>query len=307
MKKRHIPAHPHLLLMLATLLWSGNFVIGRAAHSHIPPIGMAFWRWAIALCALLPFAWPHLKLQQHIILREWRLIILLGIFGVASFNTLLYVGLHETTATNAILLNSACPAFIVALSYFFHGRLATFRQIIGIAVSLSGAAVIVCHGSIESLLAFSFNNGDLWVIAAVLSWAIYTHLLKRRPEGVHPLALLCASILVGVVCLAPFYAWEISRGAQITPDAATIATLLYIALLASLAAYTFWSQAVEEIGANRAGAFLNLMPMFGSLLAMLFLGESFHFFHACGIALILAGVALASAGNSAPPKHSAKP
>ena len=305
MKTRHVPAHPYLLLVLATLFWSGNFVIGRAVHAHIPPIGMAFWRWAIALCVLLPFAWPHLKLQWRAILRSWKTAIPLGVLGIGSFNTLVYLGLHETTATNAILLNSACPALIVAISYVFLGLHTTYRQFAGIAASLLGIGIIVCRGRIENLLALSFNRGDLWILSAVLCWAIYTHLLKRRPEGVHPLAMLSALMGVGVACLAPLYAWEMSRGIMVTPDAATFAVLLYLALLASLAAYIFWSQAVEEVGANRAGAFLHLMPMFGSILAVLLLGESFRPFHACGIALILSGVTLAGV-SSTPTKHPAK-
>ena len=247
---------------------------------------------------MLPFAWPHLKIQWRAILRSWKTVIPLGVLGIGSFNTLLYIGLHETTATNAVLLNSACPAFIVAISFIFFGLPATSRQFAGIAASLFGVGIIVCRGRIENLLSLSFNQGDLWVLSAALCWAIYTNLLKRRPEDVHPLAVLSVLIGIGVACLAPLYAWEMSRGIMVTPDAATAVVLLYLALLASLAAYIFWSQAVEEIGANRAGAFLHLMPMFGSLLAVLLLGESFRPFHAGGIALILSGVTLASAGST---------
>ena len=297
MKTRHIPVHPYLLLVLATLFWSGNFVLGRAVHSHIPPIGMAFWRWAIALCVLLPFAWPHLKTQWRALLESWKTVLWLGILGIGSFNTLVYIGLRETTATNAILLNSACPAFIVAISYIFRAQAATSRQLAGIAVSLFGIGIIVCQGKVGNLLALSFSHGDLWVLSAVLCWAFYTHLLKRRPAGMHPLALLSALMGVGVAGLAPLYAWEMSHGIYMPSDAATIAALLYLSLLAALAAYIFWNQAVEEIGANRAGAFLHLMPMFGSLLAMLFLGESFRSFHVAGIALILTGVTLAGGGS----------
>jgi len=296
-KNRHIPAHPYLLLVLATLFWSGNFVLGRAVHSSIPPIGMAFWRWTIALCVLLPFAWPHLKLQWRAILHSWKTVIPLGVLGIGSFNTLVYIGLHETTATNAILLNSACPALIIVISYIFLGLPTTSRQLVGIAASLLGIGVIVCRGHIENMLALSFNRGDLWVLSAVLCWAIYTNLLKRRPEGVHPLAMISVFMGIGVACLIPLYAWEMSRGIMVTPDAATAAVLLYLALLASLAAYIFWNQAVEEIGVNRAGSFLHLMPMFGSLLAVLLLGESFRPFHAAGIALILSGVTLAGSGS----------
>jgi drug/metabolite transporter (DMT)-like permease len=304
-KGRHIPAHPYLLLVLATLFWSGNFVLGRAVTARIPPVGMAFWRWALALCVLLPFSWPHLRSQWPAIRGSWKVVLPLGVLGIGSFNTLVYIGLHETTATNAILLNSACPAFIVAISFALRSQTATPRQLAGIAVSLTGVGTIVCRGSLGNLLSLSFNRGDAWVIAAVLCWAFYTILLKKRPAGVHPLALLCALMGIGVACLAPLYAWETARGLRVSPDAATAGALLYLALLASLAAYVFWNQAVEELGANRAGAFLHLMPAFGSLLAVLLLGEAFRYFHAAGIALILAGVTLA--GTSTPVPRPARP
>jgi len=292
-QKRHVPAHPYLLLVLATLFWSGNFVLGRAVSARIPPIGMAFWRWALALAVLLPFSLPHLRGQGAAILRSWKTLLPLGILGIGSFNTLVYIGLHETTATNAILLNSACPAFILAISFLLRSQMATPRQCVGIAVSLLGVVTIVARGSFSALLSLSFNRGDLWVLTAVLCWAFYTILLKARPEGIHPLALLAVLMGIGVACLAPLYAWEISRGSRVVPDAATIGSLLYLALLPSLAAYVFWNQAVAEIGANRAGAFLHLMPAFGSLLAVLLLGEAFRYFHGAGIALILLGVTLA--------------
>jgi drug/metabolite transporter (DMT)-like permease len=302
---RHVPAHPYALLALAALFWSGNFVLGRAVSAHIPPIGMAFWRWVGALAVLLPLSYPRLKEQWPLIRRSWKTVVPLGVLGIGSFNTLVYNGLHETTATNAILLNSACPAFILAISFVIRSQMATSRQCVGIAVSFLGVLAIVGRGSLSSLLSFAFNRGDIWVLTAVICWAFYTILLKRRPEGVHPLAFLCALVAVGVAFLSPLYAWEISRGARVAADGATISSLLYLALLPSVAAYVFWNQAVEELGANRAGSFLHLMPAFGSLLAVLLLGEAFRYFHLAGIVLILAGVTLA--GGSPPALRAGAP
>jgi drug/metabolite transporter (DMT)-like permease len=293
--RRRIPAHPYLLLALATLFWSGNFVLGRAVSERIPPIGMAFWRWAGALAVLLPFSYRRLKEDWPAIRESWKTVLPLGVLGVGSFNTLVYVGLHETTATNAVLLNSACPAFILAISFAIRSQMATSRQCVGIAVSLLGVLTIVGRGSPASLLSLSFNRGDPWVLAAVVCWAIYTILLKGRPQGVDPMAFLCVLVMIGVLCLAPLYAWENARGIRVAPDAVTLASLFYLALLPSVVSYVFWNQAVEELGANRAGAFLHLMPAFGSVLAVVLLGEAFRRFHLAGIALILAGVALAGA------------
>jgi drug/metabolite transporter (DMT)-like permease len=291
--RRHVPAHPYLLLGLATLFWSGNFVLGRAVSGKIPPIGMAFWRWVGALLLLLPLSWTHLREQWPVLRKAWKTLLPLGLLGVGSFNTLVYVGLHDTTATNAVLLNSACPAFILAISFAAGAQAASRRQAVGIAVSLLGVLTIVGRGSPSALLSLSFNRGDVWVLTAVLCWAVYTVLLKRRPEGIHPMAFLCALVAIGVAWLAPLYAWEVARGARMTADPATLGSLLYLALLPSVASYVFWNQAVGEVGANRAGAFLHLMPAFGSMLAVALLGESFRAFHLAGIALILSGVTVA--------------
>ncbi|MBI5905768.1 MAG: DMT family transporter [Deltaproteobacteria bacterium] len=291
--RRHVPAHPYILLGLATLFWSGNFVLGRAVSDRIPPIGMAFWRWAGALAILLALSFPRLRKEWPVLRSAWKTLLPLGLLGVGSFNTLVYVGLHETTATNAVLLNSACPAFILAISFAGGAQTASRRQTAGIAVSLLGVLTIVGRGSPSSLLSLSFNRGDVWVLAAVLCWAVYTVLLKRRPQGIDPMTFLCALVAIGVACLAPLYAWEIARGGRMTADPATFGSLLYLALLPSVASYVFWNQAVGEVGPNRAGAFLHLMPAFGSMLAVGLLGESFRPFHLAGIALILSGVTLA--------------
>ncbi len=224
----------------------------------------------------------------------------LGILGVGNFNTLVYVGLRETTATNALLLNSACPAFIVAISAVAGLGRATVRQLAGIAISLAGVTVILAHGDLGALSAVRFNRGDLWVLAAVLSWAFYTVLLARRPAGVDPMVLLTALVGVGVAWIAPFYAWESATGSRVAWNPVTAATVLYVALAASVAAYAFWNRGVAEVGANRAGVFLHLMPAFGTVLAVALLGEEFHLHQLAGIGLILVGVSLAGTAGPAP-------
>jgi drug/metabolite transporter (DMT)-like permease len=284
-----------LLLGVAALLWSGNFVLGRAVAGRVPPVALAFWRWAVALAVLLPLTFRAVREAAPALRRSWRILVALGILGVGNFNLLVYVGLTETTATNALLLNSACPAFILALTFLAGLGRPSPRQLAGIALSLAGVVAIVTRGAPTSVLSVSFARGDLWVLAAVLSWAAYTILLARRPADVEPLALLAVLIAIGVVWIAPFYAFELARGARLHLDAVSASAILYVALFASLAAYALWNAGVAAIGASRAGAFLHLMPAFGSVLAALVLGESFRAFHAAGIALILAGVTLAGA------------
>ena len=281
-------------LVLAALFWSGNFVVGRAVHGRIPPVGLAFWRWTVALAILAVLARRSLRAQWRSVLAGWRSVLALGILGVGNFNMFVYVGLQETSATNGLLLQSACPAFIVAIAAAGGGR-TTPRQITGIALSLAGVLAILARGAPGALARLSFSRGDLWVLAAVLSWALYTLLLRRRPAGVDPLALLAVLVVVGLAWISPFYALEVARGARLRVDAVTAGSIAYVAVFASVLAYALWNHGVTVIGASRAGVFLHLMPAFGSLLAVALLGEAFRWFHAAGIALILAGVFLAGA------------
>ena len=188
-----------------------------------------------------------------------------------------------------------------AIAPFLGGPRPHGRQALGIAVSLLGVLVIVAHGDPGVLLRLSFNRGDAWVLGAVLSWAFYTVLLGRSPAGVHPLALLTVLVAIGVAWISPWYALEVWRDAHLTLDGPTLASLAYVSLMASVAAYVAWNQGVAELGAQRSGAFLHLLPAFATLLATALLGEAFRAHHAAGIALILLGVRVASRpGGGAP-------
>jgi drug/metabolite transporter (DMT)-like permease len=285
--------HPSLLLAGAALLWAGNFVLGRAMRGQIPPVGLAFWRWSLALVILLAFQGRRLLARRAALLERRWVVVALGVLGVGNFNLFLYAGLQETTATNALLLNAAAPAFILALSFAAGQGRPSARMIVGVLLSLVGVGAILSRGELASLLALRLNPGDLWVLAAVLSWSIYTVLLPRRPAGVEPMVLLTATVMVGTAWITPFYLWEISRGLHLAPDVATLASILYVGLFASLAAYALWNAGVALAGPGRAGVALNLMPAFGTILAVLLLGEPFLPFQAVGIGLIVAGVTLA--------------
>lgn len=291
----HVPVSPYLLLVLTTLFWAGNFVLGRAVHASIPPVSLVFWRWAGALLILLPFAFPHLRAQWPLLRRYWKALAIYGFLGVSCFNTFIYIALQTTTATNAVLINSTIPVLIVALSWMFGGTTITRRQAFGVAVSLAGVIIIICRAELRLLLSLRVNRGDLWVLLAVVSWALYTFLLRRRPAGLHPLSFLSAIIMLGLLGLAPLYGWELSQGLRMEASPATFASILYVALFPSVLAFIFWNQAVGQVGANKAGLFLHLMPVFGAILSVLFLGESFHLFQMAGIGLIFSGICLTSA------------
>jgi len=286
------PVGPYLLAALAPLLWSGNFILGRALNQTIPPIALSFWRWAVALLIVLPFALPLLRGQWGLVRRHWVVPSLLAVLGVTNFNTSVYLGLQTTTVTNAVLLVSTTPVLIVFLSFLLLRQRVSPRQGAGILLSLAGVAVIVARGDLQALVALRLNGGDLWVLGAVASWALYSVCLRWRPAGLDPLAFLTATMVIGLVPLLPLYLWELGRGLRFEVDAVTLGAIGYIALFPSVLAYVLWNRAVAELGANRTGQLLHLMPAFGAVLAIPLLGERMHGFHLAGIGLIAAGIAL---------------
>lgn len=290
-----IPGSPYLLLIFTTLFWSINFVVGRAVHNSIPPISLAFWRWFVALLILLPFSYPYLREQWPLLKRHWKLMAVYGLLSVACFNTFIYIALQTTTATNALLINSNIPVLIVAFSWLFGGTTLSRRQTIGVMISLAGVITIICRADLQLLTSLTVNRGDLWVLLAAVCWSFYTYLLRKRPAGLNPLCFLTVIILFGLTILTPFYVWELWQGLHMNSSLLTYASIVYVALFASVLAFILWNQAVGQIGANKAGLFLHLMPVFGTLLSIFFLGESFQLFHLTGIAFIFSGIYLTTA------------
>ena len=284
--------HPYLLLTLTTLFWSGNMVVGRAVRGEIPPVSLAFWRWSIALLLTLPLALPHLRAQWPLLRKGWKPIVALGLLGVGGYNTLAYIALQYTGATNASLLNSFIPVATIALSWVFLKKHLRGLEWAGVIISLSGVMTIVCRGEPAALTALTFNAGDLWMLGAVFVWALYTIGLQWRPAGLHPMLLLAALTAVGLTALAPAYAWEISQGRHIHVSASSLAAIVYIGTLPSFVGYIFYNRAVGEVGASKASLFIHLMPVFGTLLSALFLDEIPRHFHFVGIALIFLGIYL---------------
>jgi drug/metabolite transporter (DMT)-like permease len=284
---------PYLLLTLAVFFWSGNFILGRAVRAHIPPVALAFWRWTIASLLLSVFAWPHLKRDWKMVTRHWLILTIFSFLGVASFNTLVYTGLHWTIALNAFLMQSMMPVMIVALSFLIFREKITRLQTIGVALSLAGALVIIVQGNLNLLLSLSLNQGDLLIFIAILCYAGYSVLLRRRPV-IHPLSFLWVTFILGSLFLLPFYAWETVAIRSIRFNRSTLLAIGYVSVFPSIVSYFCFNRGVELVSANRAGLFIHLMPVFGSIMAMAFLGESLRWFHGVGILLIASGILLAT-------------
>jgi drug/metabolite transporter (DMT)-like permease len=281
-------------LALAPLLWSGNFVVGRAVHESMPPLGLAFWRWFVAFAAVLPFAAPSLWRQRALVRRHWAVLLVLGFSGAALYQTLIYFALQTTSAINTALIFTSTPVMIVLLSWLLHRERSRPLQLLGIAVAFAGAVAVVSHGSLATLRHFAFNRGDLYVLASNVLWAIYSVLLRRAPSFAGPVDFLAIISAVAVVTLLPLHLSEVLAGNAMPASWGTVVIALYIGLGASVGGFLCWNGGVAVVGANHSGLFLYLMPVYSAALAMLFLGEQVHAFHVVGIALIVGGILLAT-------------
>jgi len=280
------------LLALANLLWSGNWVIGRALREAFDPISLNFWRWLVAVLVMAPFALA--AVDARVVRRHLGFYALLALTGVAGFQCLVYLGLESTTAINAVLINAAGPLFFVLCSWVLERDKASARQIAGMLISFLGIVIIVCQGDPARLAQLEFHRGDLWILLAMPLWGLYSVLLKRCPPEVRGIAFAFVIAALGVAMLLPLYALYPMKRPTSVPGGAEVAAVLYVAVAASVIAFLCWNRGVALVGANAAGFTLPLLPAFGTVLAIVLLGESFQGFHAAGFVTILAGVALAT-------------
>ena len=288
----------YALVTAAVLCWSGNWIVGRAVRTEMPPIGLNFWRWAIACLVLAPVVLPGFMRQARALRHHWRITLVLSLTGIVVFQALVYAGLQRTPAVNAVLMNSAIPLFIILCAWIVDRERPRPAQFVGIAVSFLGIAAIVSRGSIGELFALRLNAGDLLILAAMPVWGVYTVLFRRRPPGIAPMTLVFVFSAVGTLINLPLYLVEIAltgRTVPASPDA--LAAIGYVAIFASVVAFYAWNESIVRIGPSRTGVFVHLMPAFGTVLAMLFLAEVPRWYHGVGIALIFAGVWLAARGR----------
>lgn len=282
-----------LLLALAMLFWAGNSIAGRSLAGVVPPMALTFWRWALALVLITPFAWRHLRADAPELKRRWKMVVLLSVTGVGAFGALLYLGLETTTALNSLLLQAAIPPLIMLFALVFLRERTSLGQVAGVALSLAGVLVVITEGRPANLLHLKLNIGDAYVLIGVVLYAGYSLLLRFKP-AVHPLSLLWATFLAALVMLAPLYAWELALGRTFDLTLPALAGLAYVAAFPSFLAYLFFNRGVELIGSARAGQFMHLMPVFGAVLAVVLLGEAFRGYHLAGVILIGAGIVTAT-------------
>jgi drug/metabolite transporter (DMT)-like permease len=284
----------YVALTLTAFLWSTNFVIGRAVHEAVTPATMNFLRWALALLVLVPVSLADLRRHRAVLVRHWTLVALLGLTGIAAFQTLSYFALTQTTALNTILLVSLAPLAVFAVSWLAFGEQITRVQALGLVTSFAGAIVLIVHGDADALVELRFNAGDLWMLLAVGLWIVYSVLLRRRPAELPPLALHTASVAAGTLWMLPLFGWEAAHGTGLPTTTSAWLGIGFVAVFSSAIAHAMWVRGVAAIGPTRSSVFIHLMPLFGAVLAITFLGEHLAAYHAVGAALVLCGVVLTS-------------
>jgi len=275
-------------------MWSGNWILGRALRDSFDPVALNFWRWLVALLVLAPFALRGALAKRAAIRRHALLLAFLALTGVAAFQSLVYLGLESTTAINAVLINASAPAFIVVCSWLVDRERAGWRQVAGMLISFLGVLVIVCQGEPARLAQLEFHRGDAWILLAMPLWGLYSVLVKRCPPELRGVTLTFVLAAIGVAMLLPLYFAVAPRGPLRLPSATEAGAVLYVAIGASVLAFLCWNRGVAVVGANAAGFTIPLLPVFGTVLAIVALGESFRGFHAAGFATILTGVLLAT-------------
>lgn len=291
---------PYLLLTLASLFWAGNIVLARYVAGHVPPITLSCVRWIGSCLLLLPFAWPHLGRDWPTMRQHMPLLLTLSATGYAINNALSYWALQYTEALNALLIQSSGPLFVALWALVLFGIRLTAAQLVGIAISLAGVLVIILRGDLAALASVAFNKGDVMFATALVSFGVYSALMTRRPVT-HPLSLIVFTTGAGALMLLPFAIWELALGFRLRFDALSIATMVYATIFPSALAYLFFNRGIVLIGPNRAAPFFHLVPVFGSAMAILFLGEQLRLFHLAGYALVLGGVIIAARRGSAMP------
>ena len=283
------------MLVCATLFWAGNFMVGKFAFfTNIPPMSLVFFRWSLVWIILVPFTFKEIIRSKDVILKNLPLLLFLALTSVGLFNSFTYLSLVHTQVINASLFNTAIPSIIILLCFLFKIERTNKYQILGLIISTLGILSIITKLNLEIILSLNFNKGDLIMIGGVISWGLYSSFLKRKKFTLPLLTLVHVLCTFGLIFIFPQFFYEFSQGQRIDFNIDLIYILIFLALFPSIGSYYCWAGAVSIIGANRAGIFLSLIPLFSTIMAIYFYNEQFQFFHLIGAILIILGVFLSN-------------
>lgn len=293
-----LPIRAYTFLVITTLLWGGNTIAGKLALGHVSPMVLSFGRWALATLIIAAISIPQIRKDWPVLKANWKLLVFYGAVGYAAFNGFLYTALKYTSAVNGAIEQGAIPVLIFVINFLLFRIAVSAIQILGFMISFIGAAVTASHGDLQTLLTLTLNYGDLLMLFAGISYAVYTVSLRWKPP-VHWKSLMAVPALAAAITCLPLMWWEAGRGELIMPDTQGWLIILYAGLFPSLISQILYIKGVEGIGANRAGLFINLVPVFGTLLSITILGEKLEVFHVVALVLVLGGIAIAEWGKPA--------
>ena len=271
------------------------FIVGKIAFlTNIPPLSLVFYSWSLVWLILLPFTFKEILKHKNTILDNLPLLFFLGFTSVGLFNSFTYLSLIHTQVINATLFNTAIPAVIILLCFLFNVEKTNKFQILGLIISVLGILSIITKLDVEILLSLNFNRGDIIMMGGVITWGIYSTLLKKKKFTLPLLTLVHVICTFGLICVFPQFLYEFSQGQFIKIDIDLFYILIFLALFPSIGSYYCWAGAVSIIGANRAGIFLSLIPLFSTIMAIIFFNEQFNFYHSLGAILIVLGLFLSN-------------
>ncbi len=281
----------YIFLVLCTLFWAGNFIVGKVASLfEIPPFSLNFYRWLIAFIILFPFTYTKINENFHEIKKKIIPLSIMGFTSITIFNSVVYYSLNFTQVLNGVLMISTIPVLIIFFSSCFTNEKIKINQILGVITSLIGVLIIITKFQLNTLLSLNLNKGDLWILVAMISWATYSIMVKEKKINLDPIALLQTLIFIGLIFLIPFYLYELHNAQYLKLNIPVLLTVGYVVIFAGIGAYIFWIGAIKIIGPSRSGVFLHLMPVFSSLMAIFLLGERLANFHIFGALFILTGI-----------------
>ena len=285
----------YTLLVLATLFWSGNFIIGKfATLFQIPPLTLNVFRWIAVWFILMPFTYKEIYNNLHIIKKKWLIISFMGVITISTFNSVVYFALNYTQVINAVLVLAAIPAATIMFSSLMKIEKTNIFQILGLILSIIGIGSIISSGDIQKIILLSFNKGDLWMLVCVFTWALYSTLLKKNKFRFSHFTLIQLMVSVGILFLIPQFFYEKSIGLELIFNKAFFLILFYVVVFPAIVAYYCWQKGVEIIGPNRASMFIQLMPLFSAVMAIIIFNEKFELYHFVGASFIVSGIYLSN-------------
>ena len=281
--------------LTTVLIWSGNYVVAKGISLKIPPVSLAFYRWSLAVVCIMPFAIKKFEQEKQIILAHKSYIFWTAFTGITIFNTFIYMGGHYTTAINLALIGTTtAPVFVTVMGAIFLKEQVSRYRITGMIICIIGIIYLLCQGSLQKLAQFHFGKGDVLVVISAFAFAIYNTLVKKKPAGISPVVFLFTVFTLGVLCLLPFFLYEIMHTPAVRWNGNMLAIIFYLGIGNSIIGFFCWNVAIKKLGSSATALFANLIPIFSTIEAVIYLGEAFSTIHLISGLLVICGLIIAN-------------